>query len=223
MAKETRIQYKVNKLKDTYYEIVNTETGLFSKKIKTDHHWYVNGYFHGLGFYDGYISVQQKEFIEFLNQNNYLDSTFLKRYLTSSVLTILDQLNGLWPGGFINSHKYNQLIGSDTICDYLWLSNFNHPSKISDSPSFKQITIEDVFKRVRKPDNSGMIAYYGVRIQNGTNTNEIIINDCEHGTLIELIRLSFLLNLPKMAHHSFFYFQYYPSLIDDAKNKGLIG
>ena len=83
MAKETRIQYKVNKLKDTYYEIVNTETGLFSKKIKTDHHWYVNGYFHGLGFYDGYISVQQKEFIEFLNQNNYLDSTFLKRYLTS--------------------------------------------------------------------------------------------------------------------------------------------
>lgn len=220
MAKETYERYCVGKLKETCYVIKTTTSGLFTKTIKKDHFWYVSGYFHGLGFFNELSSICNRNFVTYLNQRNYMAANDLRMYMSHQIKIILQELSGLWPISVYTSTKYNGAI------DVAWLTfgNFNGQlSEISNISHTRRVIISAYeFKEERKPTGDGVVQYYQVFICKGDNTKEIIINDCEHGTLVELIRLYYLLELPKMTHHCFFCFNFNDNIIERAVSAGFI-
>ena len=204
MAKYKHDKYTVNKLFDTYYEILEVETGFFTKKTEISHHWSVNGMYVGIGVYTDFDSMCQRHFVEFLNQANPYESTFLKKFLTPNVTKVLNHINGLWP--YI---IHNRTLGpQSTYCSLMLLANYKpFEQHISDSQLYKQVEIYN---------NTATICTFNDSI-------EINLKWEETATIKQIVRLYYLLNLYKLTRMNPISFIFNESIIDEAYRKGFIG
>ena len=67
MANRTSKKYYINHIPNTYYAVYEEVSGLFNTQIEKDHAFYINGKYHGLGFYDFEKFKLHTSFVEFLN------------------------------------------------------------------------------------------------------------------------------------------------------------
>lgn len=199
MATVTKNKYTVNKLPNTFYLVTKTEH-FFSSKVEYDHAWYINNNWKGLGFHNANIEELNRKFVAFLNEPIYNTSIHIKEILSRSHMRqILEYLKHLVPTYIMFGYSFALGVG---------IHNLHN--------QFQGLEIETV------NINYGNIPFIEIIPINASTFQRyrIGITEEERNCLIDFIRLSYLVELPRLTKKTDFYLNVNLNILDEAKVLG---
>lgn len=101
MANRTSKKYYINYIPNTYYAVYEEVSGFLNIQIKKDHAFYINGKYHGLGFYDFDKFKLYTSFVNFLNIKFSEEREFYHKYSANDKCKlILNSIHLLAPQKF---------------------------------------------------------------------------------------------------------------------------
>lgn len=191
---------EVERIPNTYYCVYEETSGLFNLKSTIHHSFTVNGIYHGIGFYSPKSENLYCSFGSLLNKRLVKGSSFYREYSQDPKIRELIQA--------IN----NQIPKSLSPCGFTYYEFWNHPAfpagknqnKVVDSFIFSSVLFDITFIFADKTRTSVKLSYE------------------EYAFIYDFIVVSFLENLPKMAHQMYFRIISDMGCIEKAIEKGWI-
>lgn len=194
-------KYIVKRLPDTYYCVYEETSGLLNLKSTIRHSFYVNGSHHGIGFYSLESESLYRTFVSLLNNRLVKGIGFYREYAQNpKCQELIQAINNQIP-------KRLSIFGHTSYFDFWNHSAFpagKYHNKLVDSFSFGGISFQISFKFA---DNTSM--YVDLSYE-------------EYTFIYDFIIISFLVNLPEMAHKIYFTIKSDLACIEKANEKGWI-
>ena len=186
MANRTSKKYYINQIPNTYYASYEEVSGFFNTHIKKDHAFYINGKYHGLGFYDFEKFKLYTSFVEFLNGRFSEEREFYLKYSTNErCKMILNAIHLLVPHKF--EHADIPSVSTFEFANILFLKK----SGLLYGKSVNRFIIHTYLSYVEFFLEGN--EYYRI---------DLTKEECKF--IIDYIRMSFLFFLPKSAERIYF-------------------
>lgn len=200
MATITKRTYAVKKLPNTDYLVKKTEK-FFSSKVTYDHEWYINNQWKGMGYHNPKEEELNINFVWFLNERIFHSASTIKSVLSAPhMLEVLSYLYHLSPSFIMPGFSF-------TLRDVWGTSNCKYQGLIIESVSIKL----------------GDYPFLEIIPTNATSTfnrYRVGITSEERECLIDFIRLSYLVELPRLIRKTAFFLNNNLSILDEAKALG---